>query len=243
MSAATSAGATPTPSARPIPIRHTVRSRLVACAGYAGSPARTRGTTLSLSRSVAPTTRATSGRRIGAAIVRGGRVKCSVEGCSLASMARGWCNPHYQRWRRTGSVDGWMPRQVTKPPCSVDGCERPTRNRGLCDAHYQRWQDGAPLDGPIRKKGPRGEWRLNRGGYIVRGRGGRVELMHRVVMEESLGRPLRDDETVHHINGDRTDNRIGNLQLRVGAHGSGIAMQCMCCGSHRVEPVPLAEAA
>jgi len=39
------------------------------------------------------------------------------------------------------------------------------------------------------------------------------EYEHRVVMERLLRRPLRRDESVHHINEDRTDNRIANLRL------------------------------
>lgn len=62
-------------------------------------------------------------------------------------------------------------------------------------------------------------WGPNKKGYITRHRYNREtksnesQYMHRVVMEEFLGRSLVAGETAHHINGVRDDNRIENLEL------------------------------
>lgn len=63
---------------------------------------------------------------------------------------------------------------------------------------------------------------------------------HRLVMALAIGRALLPSETVHHIDGDRSNNDLSNLQLRQGKHGNGVVMACADCGSHNVIARPLA---
>lgn len=50
-------------------------------------------------------------------------------------------------------------------------------------------------------------------------------LEHRFIMEKMLSRKLRKGETVHHKNGNRTDNRRSNLELWSSRHGRGVRIK------------------
>jgi len=148
--------------------------------------------------------------------------KCKVEGCDRESKERGWCHGHYQRWHRLGEVKPDRPLgRRTEGTCQVDGCERTIYARRLCSPHYRRQiSSGDPRpDQPLRP--PPGDRYVHHGYYSVAvppemrhlTNGATQCLEHRFVMAQTLGRPLYPDESVHHKNGDRLDNRPENLEL------------------------------
>jgi len=94
-------------------------------------------------------------------------------------------------------------------------------------ADHPSWKGGRQYCGgyvrvPLSKDDPLGSMTSPSDSYV---------LEHRLVMARHLGRPLRKEETVHHKNGIKDDNRLDNLQLRQGRHGKGVVCRCADCGS------------
>lgn len=54
---------------------------------------------------------------------------------------------------------------------------------------------------------------IDKDGYVIYNIFGKHCRVHRMIMEAFLNRPLFYDENVHHKNGNKSDNRLENLQL------------------------------
>lgn len=167
---------------------------------------------------------------------------CSIDGCARTFRARGYCETHYRRWRRTGNPGGPELTSAKVKQCSANACTRTHYGRGYCFAHYQRAHKGGSVESskvrPYPARGPSGQ-RLNHhgwnqvqrheslnpcwewGGYVMpQGYGllyvgGRTRRVHRVAFEEWVG-PIPDGMIVRH----KCDNPpcINPDHLELGTH-------------------------
>lgn len=172
---------------------------------------------------------------------------CKVVGCVRTDLAGfNMCGRHWQQtYEGIRLPSGEQIREARGEGsciCEEPGCGKPTMRKGLCRKHS--WRARKDRNGP-----GTGAHQERGDGYIINAEGYRSvcvarlypqaletswgdckyakarykwALEHRLVMELHLGRALGKREIVHHKDGHRQNNTLGNLELtRVGEHIPG----------------------
>jgi len=143
---------------------------------------------------------------------------CSVSDCHNPVIHRGWCQAHYNRWKRHGDpLAGGKLRHKYGPVCTHHGCDQPHYGNGYCQCHYLRHKrHGSPL---AQTRPANGEahkylcqtvlvydgddcllWPFNRnpGGYGQVWHAGSLRLVSRVVCEATHGAPPTPNHVAAH---------------------------------------------
>jgi len=149
---------------------------------------------------------------------RSGRAVCTMPECDKPVHTKALCNTHVRRLEKYGDPFIVGAKRYKGQTCEVienDAiCGAIKEAWDLCAKHYNRLKRQGTLQAPIKKvRNPKNYIPVKAPAHHPNATADGFILQHRLVMSEHLGRPLLPNENVHHINGDRHDNRIENLEI------------------------------
>ena len=146
--------------------------------------------------------------------------RCTVEGCNRAYAANGMCKTHWRRQQDAGrtcstcgtTYTGDARSKYCSPRCKWRAQRHPLRN-ALEDGDTATILPVAEESSVVTSSGC-WEWQYatNGAGYGMLGQGGSAGLVHRLVLEAAIGRPL-GAEPVHHKCANRRCVNPAHLQL------------------------------
>ena len=143
------------------------------------------------------------------------RKNCELCGNWYESWAKRFCsNSCATKWKhRAGKMPytKWskLPNKVC-PTCKISF--KPVRSKDKYCSKTCYYKSISVNKSGVNHPMYRGGKTINAGGYVLLSVGnGKQVYEHRYVMEQSLNRKLNKSEHIHHLNGDKTDNRLQNL--------------------------------
>jgi endogenous inhibitor of DNA gyrase (YacG/DUF329 family) len=133
---------------------------------------------------------------------------CGAEFLRTGSRHR-YCSKKCQNIGQSTIVESKKERHICKR-CGSQFHDRHNKNRIYCSAICR------DIDRPTANKRF-----IDQAGYVVFKLNRKRTLEHRYIMEQKLGRKLLPwpQESVHHIDGNKSNNHPDNLELRQGNHG------------------------
>jgi len=79
---------------------------------------------------------------------------CCVQGCDRPHHARGYCQQHYDEFRKKNRNSDKTGNSSDRKVCSVPGCNRFHHARGYCKMHYAKIVKGGTSGGNSRNVSP-----------------------------------------------------------------------------------------